>query len=87
MPKQIKLLNTIKDSQNKIILCGYRDKNGTDLYDEYLLPYGWKHYKIAELVKSCQFKEKKDVAEEWVWTNYPLPDCAKYWIDFSTADM
>lgn len=80
-----KMLETIQDSKNKIILCGYRENNGQDLYDEYLLPYGWKHYKVADLVKACQIKDKKDVAEEWVWVNYKLPDFSKYMINHGTA--
>lgn len=85
MKKQIELLETIKDSKNKIILCGYRENRGEDVYDKYLLPYGWRHYKIAELVKSCQFKEVKDIGEEWVWVNYTLPEFAKYTIELETA--
>lgn len=83
--KQLQLLDVIKDSRNKIILCGYREDNGQDLYDRYLLPYGWKHYKIAELVKACQFKEVKDIGEEWVWVNYKLPVFSGYFINHATA--
>ena len=48
-----------------------------DLYDIYLLPYGWKCYKLAEVVKACQGKNK-NMAEEFIWINYELPDSAKY---------
>lgn len=82
---QVRLLKTIVNSKCKIMLCGYRSGNGSDLYDEYLLPYGWKHYRIAELVKSCQNKKTKDIAEEWIWVNYELPTSAKYFIDLSTS--
>ena len=85
MDKQLQLMEVIKESRNKIILCGYREENGQDLYDKYLLHHGWKHYKIAELVKSCQFKEVKDIGEEWVWLNYEPPIFSKYYINHATA--
>ncbi|MGE4214610.1 MAG: DNA adenine methylase [Anaerotignaceae bacterium] len=83
--KHIELLNTIKDSSNKIILCGYLDKED-DLYDRFLLDKSqrWSRYKIAELVKSCQNKFRKDIAEEYIWVNYNLPEFSKALIDHST---
>lgn len=84
---QVRLLKTIANSKCKIMLCGYRSGDGSDLYDKYLLPYGWKHYRIAELVKSCQYKKTKDIAEEWIWVNYELPHCAKYFINLSTSQL
>lgn len=83
--EHIHMLETIRDAKCCIMLCGYRRKNGNDLYDEYLIKHGWKHYKLAELVKSCQNKKEKDIAEEWIWVNYELPSFAKYVIDLSTA--
>lgn len=59
------------------MLCGYKAKEGKDLYDIYLLPYGWKCYKLAEVVKACQGKNKS-MAEEFIWVNYELPESAKY---------
>lgn len=74
----IRLLKTIQQAKCKIILCGYRQSDGVDLYDRYLLPYGWHCYNLKKIVKACQTKEKKDIAEEYVWTNYELPSQAKY---------
>lgn len=84
--RQIQLLELIRDAQCRIILCGYRSEDGHDLYDEYLLPHGWKHYLAAELVKSCQSKSNKDTGKEWIWVNYQLPEIARYFINLSTAD-
>lgn len=49
-------------------------------YYHFLLPYGWKCYKLKDLVKTCQVKKQKDVGQEYIWVNYPLPDLAKYTI-------
>ncbi len=77
--EQIRLLKTIREAKCKIMLCGYRVTGGIDLYDRYLLPYGWKCYKLADIVKSCQAsKAQRDMAEEFIWVNYELPDSAKY---------
>lgn len=80
----IKMLETIRDAKCKIMLCGYRERDANNLYDEYLLPYGWKHYKLADLPKSCQNKEVKDVAEEWIWLNYEPPKFSRYYINHSS---
>lgn len=86
--EQVRLLMTIRDAKCRIMLCGYRSKDGHDLYDEYLLPYGWKHYLLAELVKSCQGSlSKRDIGEEWIWVNYELLDCAKYYINLKTCEL
>jgi len=85
--EQVRLLTTIRDAKCRTMLCGYRSDDGKDLYDEYLLPYGWRHYKLADLVKACQMTEIKDIAEEWIWVNYPLPDCAKYFINLKTCEL
>lgn len=76
--EQIRLLKTIQKAKCKIMLCGYRSKEGIDLYDEYLLPHGWKCYKLADVVKSCQNKEHKDIGEEFIWVNYELPYHARF---------
>ncbi len=77
--EQIRLLKTIREAKCKIMLCGYKVASGIDLYDRYLLPYGWKCYKLADVVKSCQAsKAHRDIAEEFIWVNYELPDSAKY---------
>lgn len=74
--EHIWLLKTIQHAKSKVLLCGYESR----MYDEYLLPYGYKRYKLCDIVKACQFVEgrKKDIAEEYIWVNYELPFAAKY---------
>lgn len=82
--QQIKLLETIKGIKDlKIMLCGYRNQEGGDLYDKYLLPCGWQHYKVCKLVKAGSTAKKKPVADEWIWVNYKLPDGASYIMEIS----
>lgn len=77
--EQIRLLKTIQQSKCKIMLCGYKTEHGIDLYDRYLLLYGWKCYKLTDIVKACQVsKEHKDIGQEFIWVNYELPEDAKY---------
>ena len=76
--KQIRLLETIRDAECKIMLCGYKAESGPDLYDTYLLPHGWHCYKLMDVVKACQTKKEKDMAEEFIWVNYELPNRARY---------
>lgn len=76
--EQVRLLKTIRNAKCKIMLCGYKQKEGVDLYDTYLLPHGWHCYKLKDLVKSCQTGSKKDIGEEFIWVNYELPNYAKY---------
>ena len=54
--QQIKLLKIIRTATAKILLCGYKKEKGIDLYDAYLLPYGWKCYKLMDVPKSAQNK-------------------------------
>lgn len=83
--EQVRLLETIKNAKCKIMLCGYRSNSGVDLYDRYLLPHGWKCYKLADVVKACQSMDgHKDMAEEFIWVNYELPKQAKYVISMKT---
>ena len=80
---QIRMLETIKNAACKIMLCGYADENGDSLYDEYLFPYGWKRYKLADLTQACERVEKgkeRKAGKEFIWVNYTLPECAKYFI-------
>lgn len=83
-PEQVRLLKTIQHAKSKILLCGYESR----LYDEYLLPYGYKRYKLCDIVKACQFVEgkEKDFAEEFIWVNYELPFSAKYAISLKEYD-
>lgn len=79
-----RLLETIKHAKSKIMLCGYRSKEGIDLYDKYLLTNKkWRCYKLAEVYKACQNKEVKDIAEEFIWVNYDLPNYAKFTIELT----
>lgn len=70
----INLLRVIRDAKAKIVLSGYwsgRD-DGTDLYDYYLLPFGWHRHLLGEYTKGCETGAEKSKGAEWVWTNYDL---------------
>lgn len=71
--QQIRLLKILQKCKCKIILSGYREETDIDLYDSYLLPYGFKVYKLCDVVKSCQTKLQKDAGSEYIWCNYELP--------------
>lgn len=81
--QQIQLMRELQRlKKSKVLLCGYKsDKE--DLYDKYLLPCGWHRYKIGELTKPNKARTK---GIEWVWVNYELPECAKYYISLSSCD-
>lgn len=81
---QEKMLDTLKNAKCKIMLCGYADENGDGMYDQALLPLGWKRYELTRIVQSCQNKEKKDIAVEYIWVNYELPEVASSYINMST---
>ena len=69
----VRMLETIQNAKCRILLSGYHaDKD--DLYDKYLLPYGWKSRELIKIVKSSQRKEERDIASEWIWFNYDIPD-------------
>jgi DNA adenine methylase len=74
--QQIRLLKVLQKCKCRVLLSGYREETGIDLYDSYLLPYGFKLYKLCEITKSCQSKRKKDKAVEYIWCNYELPSGA-----------
>lgn len=77
--EQIRMLKTIRGAKCKVMLCGYKSEKGVDLYDRYLMPFGWKCYKLTDIVKACQVTNKqKDMASEFIWVNYDLPEEAKY---------
>lgn len=68
----VRMLETIQDARCRILLSGYHaDKD--DLYDTYLLPYGWKSQELVKLVKSSQRQKERDLASEWIWFNYDIP--------------
>ena len=74
------LVELIKDAKCKIILSGYRFDDVTEqtLYDRYLLPYGWKCYKLADTKKTAAPSKngKKPPAKEFIWVNYTMSDFA-----------
>ena len=87
--QQIRLLKIIRNAKAKILLCGYKAEKGIDLYDVYLLPYGWKCYKLMDVPKSAQNKATRDIATEYVWCNYELPIWSGYYIslkEYSTLN-
>lgn len=87
--QQIMLLKIIRNAKAKILLCGYKAEKGIDLYDAYLLPYGWKCYKLMDVPKSAQNKATRDIATEYVWCNYELPIWSGYYIslkEYSTLN-
>lgn len=72
--QHIDLLLKIRNAQAKIVLSGYwsgRD-DGSDLYDYYLLPYGWHRHLLGEYAKGCEVAEEKSTGAEWSWCNYDL---------------
>lgn len=80
--EQIRLLKTIREAVCKVMLCGYRVESGVDLYDRYLIPYGWKCYKLTDIVKAAQVsKTHKSIGSEFIWVNFKLPKGAKYAIN------
>ena len=83
--EHIQMLEYMQEAKCKIMLCGYYDseKKGGDLYDR-LLEYGWKRYKLADLVQSCSNQKKKGIGEEFIWVNYELPPQARFYIRMST---
>lgn len=80
----LRLLKVCKKAKCCIMLCGYRQTNGVDMYDAQLevgKPGSpWRHYTLARLPKSCQCTQKRDIATETIWVNYELPPAAKYFI-------
>ena len=84
---QEKMLDTLKNAKCKIMLCGYANEDGDGMYDQALLPLGWKRYELTRIVQSCQNKEKKDVAVEYIWVNYELPEVASSYINMSTKKV
>ena len=71
--EHVRMLEAIQNAKCRILLSGYHaDKD--DLYDKYLLPHGWKSQELVKVVKSSQQKEERDLASEWVWFNYDIPD-------------
>ena len=76
---QFKMLAAIVNAKSRVLICGYRDPID-DLYDRYLSSSDqqWHLYKIKEVAKSCQSGAIKDIASEYVWVNYEIPETAKF---------
>lgn len=84
----VHLLEACRDARCGILICGYHDEGGNDLYDK-ILGVGqrgsrWSRYIIGRLPKSCQTTLTKSKGEENIWVNYPLPPAARYY--FSTQE-
>jgi DNA adenine methylase len=87
LKEHVAFLETARNAKCAVMICGYRNEQGFDLYDSMLLGHGkWRHLLLAELPKSCQSKAQRDTAREWVWINYDPPAYAKYNIDLSSAN-
>lgn len=84
LSKQVEMLRELQGISARALLCGYCAEDGNDLYDNMLLSSGWRRYQLAHVLKSCQIGSDKDMATEYVWVNYELPDIAKCFIDMST---
>ena len=74
----IRLLETIQNAKCKIALCGYRSPEGVDVYDQYLLPHGWKCYLLKKVGSVCKAKSGKTMVDEYIWVNYELPKFASF---------
>lgn len=75
----IALMKLIRQAKAKVILSGYWADGGNDLYDQYLLPYGWHRHLLGGYAKSLIFSQdgkEKAVGQEWVWTSYEVPQTA-----------
>lgn len=81
--EHVKMLELVQDAKARIIICGYRGVSC--LYDRYLnKDTGWHCYVVDDrLLKSCQKKNKKDFATEFVWTNYKLAEDMRFFINIT----
>ncbi len=83
--EQEAMLEMITDAKAKICISGYR--GGSLLYDGYLnKDSGWHTYSLGEFTRSAGMyrAEKGDPhnkAQEFVWTNYVLPQTASYCVN------
>lgn len=67
------LMEILQKCKCRVLLSGYRDEYGENLYDSYLIPYGYRVYQLCEVTKSCQSAEEKSKGIEYIWCNYDLP--------------
>lgn len=72
-----KLLLGVKDAGCKVMLCGYRDRNGDEeLYDRILGESRVSEWKCYLLKNICKPNRGGERAKEYVWVNYELPKIA-----------
>lgn len=78
--QQIEFMQLIYRAKCKLLVSGYRNEQGEDLYDKWLSKEnGW--YCVCVTNKHKASSGKKDTkAKEWVWYNYELPENAKYFV-------
>lgn len=76
--EHIKMLNILSTCKCKVLLSGYRSEHGNNLYDSWLVPYGYNVYRLCEVVKSCQSTHEKGKGVEYIWCNYDLPETASF---------
>ena len=62
--QQIRLLKIIRNAQATVLLCGYKAEKRIDLYDAYLLPYGWKCCKLIKYATTAS-DGKRYMAEHY----------------------
>ena len=80
--EQKALLELIMNAKAKICISGYR--GGSLLYDQYLnKETGWHTYLLGEVTRSAgMYRAQKgnshNKAQEFIWTNYALPETASY---------
>lgn len=81
--EQIRMLECVQNAKSKIVLCGYR--GGSYLYDRYLnSDKGWHCYLVDDrLTKACKTGDIKGFAEEYVWTNFEIPQGARFVMDIT----
>lgn len=76
-----KMLNIAKDAECKIMICGYRSPNDDgELYDQRLSESQNKKWHCYLLTDIHRPNKGGKWAKEYVWVNYELPSCAKYYI-------
>lgn len=86
----ITLMKLIRQAKAKIILSGYWSGEENDLYDQYLLPYGWHRHLVGGYAKSMIFSQdgkEKETGYEWVWTSYPVPKSAQEFLASYCDDL
>ena len=79
------LLKAVVDADCKVMICGYRGKDGSaGIYDGILgqsTKNEWKCYLLTDIKKPGNSGGR---AKEYIWVNYELPARAKYEIDIGT---